>query len=68
MKLTEYKGFEVHIPTSGGKAGKGCNKTSTIQLRRKSSIAKQFSFVVADSASRTEAVAKARKWADEQPS
>ena len=30
----EYKGYQIYTPTSGGKAGKGYNKTSTLQVRK----------------------------------
>ena len=33
MKFDTYRGYSRHLPTSGGKAGKGRNKTSTVQIR-----------------------------------
>jgi hypothetical protein len=67
MKVTDYKGYEVHIPSSGGKAGKGCNLTSSIQMRKGGRIAKQFRFSMTDAEARSATIAKARKWADAQP-
>lgn len=62
MKIAEYNGFEFHIPTSGGKAGRGHNRTSTLQIRRDGCIKKQFRFVVADLSSRLAAYEKARRY------
>jgi hypothetical protein len=50
--------MELHLPTTGGKAGRGQNKTSTFQLRRGSQIVKQFRFTVGDAASRRVAYEK----------
>lgn len=44
MKISTYGGYEIHVPTSGGKAGKGRNATSTVQLRKDNCIVKQFRF------------------------
>lgn len=63
MKLCELNGFEVHLPESGGKAGKGHNKTSTIQLRRDGCIVKQFRFVVDSQTSRVSAMRAAKEYA-----
>jgi hypothetical protein len=65
MKLGELNGYEFHVPTSGGKAGKGCNRTSTIQLRMGNRIIKQFRFTLDDPASRTKAIRKAKAFAME---
>jgi len=66
MKVTDYKGYEVYMPTSGGKAGKGCNKTSTLQLRKNNCIVAQARFTVDDLASRARAIAKLKKAADDR--
>lgn len=66
MKIADYLGFEIHVPTSGGKAGTGRNRTSTIQLRRANCIQKQFSFVMDDPDSRSRAIAKAKHFAESQ--
>lgn len=66
MKLGELNGCEFHIPTSGGKAGKGFQVSSTIQVRRGNQILKQFRFIVADPASRTAAATKAKTFARNQ--
>jgi hypothetical protein len=60
MKIADIGPYEVHLPTSGGKAGKGLNRTSTLQVRRDGSILKQFRFAVADFESRKIAVQKAK--------
>lgn len=64
MKLHDYKGYEFHQPTSGGKAGKGCNRTSTIQIRQGNCIVKQFRFELDIFMDRIRAVKKAEKWVD----
>jgi hypothetical protein len=56
-------GYALHVPTSGGKAGKNCNKTSTVQLRLEDCVKKQFRFTVNDKESFKKAVAKAKKYA-----
>jgi hypothetical protein len=62
-----YKGFEI-IPASptGGKAGRGCNKTSSLQVFKVggNSILKQFRFNVSDGLSIKRATAKAMLFAD----
>jgi hypothetical protein len=64
MKIGELNGFEFFLPTSGGKAGKGCNRTSTIQIRKHGTfILKQFRFIVSDAGSRAKAMAKAKRYA-----
>jgi len=62
MKIGQINGWSIHIPTSGGKAGKGLNRTGTIQLRGYDTM-KQFRFVVADPESRKKAMAKAKLFA-----
>ena len=49
----------VRIPTSGGKAGKGNAKTSTVQVVDGNFLVKQFRFVVADPESKQRAMQKA---------
>ena len=56
-------GFEFHVPTSGGKAGYGCNKTSTVQVRKGGYLLKQFRFEMASRDSRLAAMRKARAYA-----
>lgn len=60
MKIADLNGYEIHVPTSGGKAGFGCNVTSTIQVRKDGCICKQFRFTIADNESRDRAIAKAK--------
>jgi len=64
MKLLDYKGIEFHLPTSGGKAGKGCAATGTIQARHGNRIVKQFRFKMGESRA---AIHKAKLWADRLP-
>ena len=63
MKVGELNGFEFHLPLSGGKAGKGHNKTSTVQVRRNDGIVRQFRFTTDDKASMKAACAKAKAFA-----
>jgi hypothetical protein len=65
MRIAEINGFEIHVPTSGGKAGKGNAKTSTIQIRKDNVIVKQFRFVVADIGSKNRAIGAAKKFIGE---
>lgn len=59
-------GYFIHIPTSGGKAGKGCAKTSNYQVRWRGdgveSIVKQFRFNTNDPKSRAVASARAKDY------
>ena len=70
MRIQDYKGYELHIPTSGGKVGKGYNLTSNIQVRKRQGmrmrIEKQFRFIVKDSFSKARAISRAKKWIDNQ--
>ncbi len=64
-----HKGYEVWQPTSGGKAGKGHNKTTSIQIRRQLFsggyvIVKQFRYKVADSQGIN---LRVQAWLDEHP-
>ena len=62
MRIATINGFEIHLPTSGGKAGKGHAKTSTIQIRKDNVIVKQFRFVIADLDSKNKAIGAAKKY------
>ncbi len=68
MTLQTYKGYTLRLPTSGGKAGKGCNKTSTVQVLQPlgsgSLLVKQVRFKVTDG--HTKAVDTAKQWIDQQ--
>jgi hypothetical protein len=44
--VVERKNVGIYMPTSGGKAGKGCNKTSTIQVRKFVSMTEDILAVV----------------------
>ena len=54
------------MPTSGGKAGKGRNKTGTIQVRKWGMIAKQFRYKVGDENSRLAAIFKAKSFCEKK--
>lgn len=60
-------GYTLHIPTSGGKAGKGMNATGSIQVRKDSMIKKQFRFKTGDMNSKGRALLKANRWIASQP-
>lgn len=66
MKIGELNGWSFHVPTSGGKAGKGRNRTSTIQIFKNDTL-KQFRFVVANPESRKSAMRKAKSFAVTSP-
>lgn len=57
-----YKGYNIHVPRSGGKAGKGYNLTTTIQVRRDGLIVKSFKVDAGNSLS---GVIQARLWVDD---
>lgn len=64
-----YKGFEIADSSGGGKAGKGLNKTATIQVRERLQppnylLRKQIRYTVGDPTSRFRAVQKAREFID----
>jgi hypothetical protein len=63
MLIGKLHGYEFHVPESGGKAGKGCNKTSSIQVRKGGVIEKNIRFTLADPASCTAAIEKAKRFA-----
>ncbi len=61
-RYAPYKGYRIkHANPTGGKAGKGCNKTSTIQVMDGSGrmLLKSVRYRVNDPKSRSEAVRKA---------
>lgn len=68
MKIYDYRGHELHLPTSGGKAGKGCNRTTSLQVRAEggNSILKQFRFDLTKPGARSAACFRARQWIDTQ--
>lgn len=59
MKIMNVGPYELHLAVSGGKAGKGKNITSTVQVRKSEMILKQFRFTSGDSESRKRVVKKA---------
>ncbi len=72
----EYKGYIIVESNSrGGKAGRGYNKTVSIQVRewlsidrntgeKIYSVVKHFSFPVGDTSKRIKAIDKAKAWVD----
>ena len=66
MLITKYKDFELHRPTSGGKAGKDRNITSTIQVRRNGVIVKEVRYHCLKDEGYSLAIEKACKWCDGQ--
>jgi hypothetical protein len=58
-----YLGFAFRVTKSGGKAGKGHNKTSSYYVYHETlATGKYFSFTVNDRASMREAIRKAKIW------
>ena len=64
--LGKLNGYEFFLPQSGGKAGFGHNRTSTIQVRRDNCVVKQIRFTVDSKESRSKAVVAAKIWAFQQ--
>lgn len=62
MKIADYEGYEIYLPTSGGKAGKGKAKTCSLQVRKNNLIVKQFRFNLADKQDRSAAIGEAKKF------
>jgi len=60
MKIKSIGVYEIHQPTSGGKAGRNLNSTSSIQVREGGVIKKQFRFLVDSNESRSRAINKAK--------
>lgn len=56
----KHRGYDIIIPASGGKAGKGRNVTGSVQVRKHDMILKQFRFKIASDESRERAQWKAR--------
>lgn len=64
MRIASTKHFTISLPSpTGGKAGKGLGKTSTIQVRRHDYIVKQFRYKVPDG--KQAAINRAWGWAVE---
>lgn len=61
----EYYGYVIHEPSSGGKAGKGFNKTTTIQVRKPMRngylIIARWRVKVGDQQERLEVIEQAKK-------
>lgn len=61
--------YEIKLARqSGGKAGKGHNKTSTVQVHCDSIIVKQFRFNVDEAGSFKKALAKAQEYTQREAS
>ena len=63
----KYKGYTIHFPTSGGKAGRGRNVTSTVQLRTDDCNVKQIRYTVDQPDDFNRALAKAKTYVDAHP-
>lgn len=64
MILAERNGYVARLPETGGKAGKGQNKTSSLQVLKDNLIVKQFRFTMNNPESWKAAVAKANQFMD----
>lgn len=62
--IGEYRGYVLCLPTTGGKAGKGHNKTSSLQIRNGNTIVNQIRFKIGTDPK--ELVAKAKRIIDER--
>lgn len=66
MIIQEYKGFVLRRPTSGGKAGKGYNVSSSIQVMKVSGMRRmmkwQTRYLVHDMKSKQRAIARCKAW------
>lgn len=60
--IHQISDFRIYVTTSGGKAGKGLNKTASVQVRRDDCVMKSFRFVLAQEGSFKKAFAKAREY------
>lgn len=63
--IHEYRGYKFFLPSSGGKAGYGMNKTSSLQIRNGNQIVKQIRFKVGVT-DFAELIAKGEKIIDER--
>jgi hypothetical protein len=66
----KYKGYDIVLSSGGGKAGKGFNKTATVQVHEPFNaesylLRKQIRYTVGDRASLEKAMQKARTFVDE---
>lgn len=68
MTLGTYRDFHFCLPESGGKAGKGCNKTSTVQVFDPTNgfLVKQIRFSMSEQGAVANAVRKGKKWVDNE--
>jgi hypothetical protein len=63
--MTELNGYTIKLANqTGGKAGKGHNKTSTVQVIKDGCLVKQFRYTVDNPASFMEASRKAIEFAN----
>lgn len=60
--ITTLHGYEIHLTTSGGQAGRGHNRTASLQVRHNGMIVKTVRFVADDLADRAKATDKVRSW------
>lgn len=62
MKIETLNGYELHLPTSGGRAGHGHNQTTSLQVRKDGMIVKQFRFDIHTPGAAKAAAAKAKQF------
>jgi hypothetical protein len=62
--IGEYRGYVLCVPTSGGKAGRNNNKTSSLQIRNGNMIVKRIRFKIGTDPK--EIVSKAKRIIDER--
>lgn len=61
MKIQDIGDYSIHEPTSGGKAGKGRNKTASIQVRKDGFVVKNIRYILGGEA-RPDAIHQAKSW------
>jgi hypothetical protein len=66
VKIADYKGHTIWLPTSGGKAGKGHAQTTALQARRNGFIVARARFTVSDENGMVKPIRKLRATIDRQ--
>lgn len=67
MRIAAFNGYELHIPDTGGKAGKGCNLTGSVQIRQGNLIVRNIRYKRTVAGDQGRALDRARKWCEEHP-
>jgi hypothetical protein len=68
LLLTSLGDYDIYCPISGGKAGAGLNRTSSIQVRQGNLIVKQFRYVCDSDVNYDRALKKAHDYVKAQKS